>query len=97
LRGRRFVERSHLDDFPGDALLGAVLATLEILGLLKDLVEGFFAIRKSNPGVAVPVGTTEPDSKISGHASFLRILIIPVSRLAGGWALGGLASKSKRP
>src|SRR5258708_38056839 len=84
LRGPRVVERGDLHCFLGNALLGAVLATLEFPSLLKDLFEGFLAVRKGNPGVAVPTRAPEPDGEVPRHESYPRILMIHVCRECGG-------------
>src|SRR6266481_1722058 len=84
LRGPRIVERCHLHRFLGNALLGAVLAALEFPSLLKDLFEGFLAVRKGDPGIFVPVGAPEPDREIPRHESYPRNLIIHVCRESGG-------------
>jgi len=52
-RGARIVERGDFHGFLGNALLGAVLATLEFPSLLEDFCEGFLAVGESDPGVAV--------------------------------------------
>ena len=67
----------------------AVLAALEFPSLLKDLFEGFLAVRKGDPGVAVPARAPEPDGKVPKHVSSPRILMIPVCRRPGSWPRSG--------
>jgi hypothetical protein len=71
--------------FLRNTLLRAMLAALEFPGLLEDLLEGFLAVRKSNPGVAISFRAPEPDGKIPRHERSPRIFMIPVcGRCDGG-------------
>jgi hypothetical protein len=63
----RIVEGGDFHRFLRDALLGAVFAALEIPSLLEDLFEGLLAVGKSDPGVTVPMRTTEPDGEVPRH------------------------------
>src|SRR5258708_6979140 len=85
LRARfRSIDGSDFDDFSGHAVLLAMLAALEIPALFKDLFEGFFAVGQRHPGVAVPLGTREPDCKVPSHRNSPRFFIIPRrNRVAG--------------
>lgn len=49
----RFVHRRHFDDFFGAALLGAMLAALEIPGFPKDLLVALLTVRESDPRVGL--------------------------------------------
>src|SRR5882724_4661294 len=71
----------------GHAVLLAMLAALEVPALFKDLFEGFLAVGKRHPGVAVPLGTREPDCKVPSHNNSPRFFIIPRhNRQVGGTA-----------
>jgi len=83
-RGPRIVEGGYLHDFLGNSFLEAVFAAFEVPGLLKDLFEGFLAVRNGDPGVAVPARTPEPDGEVPRHESSLRIVMIPVCRESCG-------------
>jgi len=61
-----------------------MLAALEVPSLLQDLFEGFLAVRKGDPRVAVPTRTPEPDGEVPRHERSLRVLMIPVCRESGG-------------
>jgi hypothetical protein len=93
LWGARIVEGSDFHCFLGNSLLGAVLAALEFPSLLKDLFEGFLAIRKCDPGVAVPFRAPEPDGKVPRHERFPRIFMIPVCGMGDGQRRGDFPRK----
>src|SRR5712664_2472507 len=81
---RRSIEGSDFDDFSGHTVLLAMLAALEIPALFEDLFEGFFAVGKRHPSVAVPLGTRKPDCKVPSHKNSPRFFIIPRrNRVAG--------------
>ncbi len=61
-----------------------MLATLKFPSLLEDLLEGFLAVGKGDPGVGVAVWTPEADGEVPRHVSFPRILMIPVCREPAG-------------
>jgi hypothetical protein len=82
LRRARIVEGGDFHRFLGNALLWAVFAALEFPSLLKDLLEGFLAVGKGDPGVAVPFRAPEPDGKVPRHERFPRIFMIPVCGMA---------------
>jgi hypothetical protein len=79
-KGEGVVKRRDLNDFFGDSLLGAVLATLKVPGLLEDLLEGLFAVGDGDPGVAVAFRATEPNGKIPRHVGPLQTFIIAVPK-----------------
>jgi hypothetical protein len=78
------VERGDLDDFSGESLLGAVLATLKVPGFLEDLFEGLFAVGDGHPGVAVAFGATKPNGEIPRHVRPLHSFIITVPKSKSG-------------
>jgi len=91
--GRGSSRGCYLHDFLGNSFLEAVFAALEVPGLLEDLFEGFLAVRNSNPGVAVPARTPEPDGEVPRHESSLRIVMIPVCRESCGGPRVGFPRK----
>src|SRR5882757_11251719 len=82
-RGARIVERGDFHGFLGNALLGAVLATLEFPSLLEDFCEGFLAVGESDPGVAVSFRAPEANGEVPRHESSLRNLMIPARSVEG--------------
>src|SRR5260370_1419848 len=96
LRGSRIVEGGDLHCFLRNALLWAVLAALKVPSLLKDLFEGFLAVGKGDPGVAIPERAPEPNGETPRHGSSLRLLMIPVRQMKGRKRVKRCKSKSKR-
>jgi len=65
--GWGIVDGGDFHGFLRNALLRAMFAALEFPGLLEDLLEGFLAVRKGDPGVAVSFRAPEADGKVPRH------------------------------